>query len=44
MNAATKVVTGAKCPKQKYGQWAPCMDAHLFEDLLAQARKAKLLQ
>jgi hypothetical protein len=28
----------------KYGQWAPFMDAHLFEDLLSQARKAGYLR
>jgi hypothetical protein len=25
---------------EKYGQWAPFMDAHLFDDMLAQARAA----
>ena len=25
--------------KTKYGQWAPFMDSHLFEDLLRQARE-----
>jgi hypothetical protein len=34
---------GWKRPKEKYGQWAPFMDRHLFEDLLSQARDAGLL-
>lgn len=32
-----------KRPAQKYGQWAPFMDARLFESLLAQAREAGLV-
>jgi hypothetical protein len=34
---------GGKRPKEKYGQWAPLMDAPLFESLLAQAHKAGVL-
>ena len=34
--------TGKK-PREKYGQWGPLMDSHLFDDLLAQARTAGLL-
>jgi hypothetical protein len=30
-------------PLEKYGQWAPFMDAHLFDDMLAQARAAGLV-
>ena len=34
----------AKRPLEKYGQWAPCMDLHLYESLHNQARKANLLR
>jgi len=29
--------------KKKYGQWAPFMDSHLFEELLKQARESGFL-
>lgn len=36
------VVEDSKRVFQKYGQWAPFMDAHRFEDLISQARSAGL--
>lgn len=33
------LVEGKRRTIKKYGQWAPFMDAHLFRDLLRQARR-----
>jgi hypothetical protein len=37
-------VPNRKRPTEKYGQWAPFMDSHLFDDLLRQARDAGLVR